>query len=342
MNEAYFGFPGNGVQSAIYFERQNIDTPKNKWFLDEINNAAQSDLVGKMFDKRKRKEIIDEREIQISIVGSSYLLFKELQKKVNCQGTFGLSLGEITAATAAESIVDPIEALYLARERATAMVGCIPTKKIVTIDELCKGGTGKYMASVTGLSYRIINKVCIHVSKKRTYGSVIAANENTPKQTVISGSEEAVDRTARIIKRKWPKSQITSLNTSGPWHNPDYMIYAYTNFMRALDATKFSKPKTRLYLTSAQDFVSDPSEIKEHLGAQMLKPVRFWNSLLNIIKSGYRKLVDVGSGGVLKKFFESADAEVLDKDAILKENSEKEEEIKEETIKEDKIIEEKN
>ncbi|MEM4263935.1 MAG: hypothetical protein QW666_03530 [Candidatus Woesearchaeota archaeon] len=318
MQEAYFGFPGNGVQNAIYFERKNIDIPENQWFLNEMNNVAQCDLVGKMFDKKKRKEITDEKEIQISIVGSSYLLANQLKKKIKCQGTFGLSLGEITAATAAESIEDPVAALYLARERAIAMSGCIPKKKIVTIDELCNPETGKYMAAVTGLSYRIVNKVCIHVSKKRKYGSVIAANENTPKQVVISGAEEAVERASKIIKRKWPNSQINSLNTSGPWHNPDYMIYGYTQYMRALDATKFSIPKTKLYLMSAQDFVSDPVEIKEHLGVQMLKPVRFWSGLINIIKAGYRKLVDVGSGGVLKKFFENTpEAVVLDKDAIL-------------------------
>lgn len=319
MQEAYFGFPGNGVQSTIYFERKNIDTPENQWFLSEMNNVAGCDLVGKMFDKKKRKEITDEREIQISIVGSSYLLSNQLKKKVMCQGTFGLSLGEITAATAAESIADPVEALFLARERAAAMSGCVPEKKIITLDEICGEGTGKYMAAVNGLSYRIVNKICVHVYKERKYGSVIAANKNTPKQIVISGDEKAVERVSRIIKRKWHDSvQVNPLNTSGPWHNPDYMIYAYTKYMRALDATKFSAPKTQLRLTAAKGPVSDPVEIKEYLGMQLITPVNLWGRVMALIKEGYRKLIDVGSGAVMKKFFESAPgAVVLDKDAIL-------------------------
>ena len=87
--------------------------------------------------------------------------------------------------------------------------------------------------------------------------------------------------------------------------------------MEFLEGIKIQKPKTMLYMTSAQNFVSDPAQIRKNLADQMVKPVKFWSGLLNIIRSGYKRFVDVGCGRVLKGFLEKSPAEVLDKDKIL-------------------------
>lgn len=327
MTKACFVFPGNGVQETIYWDREVIDISENRTILDGINHYAGHDLVGLMLDKKGRKEIIAEKDIQLATVGAEIMLADRLkQNGVECESVVGLSLGELGAIAAAGCIEDKTALIYLASKRAEAMAKCVPTEYCVNPDEAA------YMAAIANLNPKLIKSYC-HKANKRTcpltgdpkYGNVSISNYNTPSQTVISGSPGAVAKVIHTIKRKFvdapePKYQGVSfvlLKTKGPWHNEHYMGPANEEFAKVLEDFPIQPPKVPCYLTATQHEETDPRIIKMCLAGQIDHNVGFWNTLLHIFSRGNRRMINVGPGKVVDPFLKSVSAEIVNRDEFI-------------------------
>ncbi|MBD3361764.1 hypothetical protein GF358_03150 [Candidatus Woesearchaeota archaeon] len=310
MQEAYFGFPGNGVHSSAYFEKNLMNRSENRIILEAMNRHAGYDIVRKMFDSKERKQIADEKGRQIATVGGSVMNASLLEKLgVRRIGSYGLSLGAWSAAAIEcidlddEAQVD--EFFRAVAFRSDAMSACVPV------------GNGysdtKYMAAIENLRAWRIKSICRNVNRRGNRGLVEIidkktarlVNENLPLQNVISGQPEAVEKVIRSIERKYPDAAVKILDTGGPWHNPDYMKPASEKVKEDLQQVPFSEPKNKLLLTSrTDDFVNDPEEIRSALGDEISLATRFYKDTIRLMQSGIRTFVDAGPNQILKRIWE--------------------------------------
>jgi len=322
MVNVYLGCPGNGGQHHIFYEKKIIDTPENQKDLEAINTLAGHDLVGIMLDKTRRHEITDERDIQLAIVSSGLILAKKLRKKVDFEGVFGLSLGEITSCAVA-GCIDDETARYVVSKRAEFMKKCVPS-----LDDYISEPDApvNYMCAITHVPKRFIKKRCNHVNRRsKTYGYVLISNENTPNQTVISGSSPAVHRAVRGITRKYSSAVIIPLKTGGPWHNKFYMEPARQEMIALLEDIPFKSPDIPFYMMASMKFEKDPSRIKTNLTDAMILPVTTWESLCYIKKAGYALFMNLGPGRVLEPFFNSVGLNYITRSEVLEERIRKRE-----------------
>jgi [acyl-carrier-protein] S-malonyltransferase len=325
MQEAYFVFPGNGVHSSAYFDRELIDTPENQKTLELINKHAGYDLVGMMLDKKDRKNINDEKGRQLATVGASVAIAREIERKgIRCVGRVGLSLG---AYAAIDELLDDEELFYLVARRAEAMEKCVPASKEV-IDGY------KYMAAIANLSRWRIKSICKNVIRRSDRGNVGISNWNTPNQIVISGAVPAVEKAVHSVERKYPEAVVTYLSgAGGPWHNEHYMMPATGEVARVAEKLNFKKPqKTVVYLAGIKDFIKDPEQAGPTLAKEISTETCLWKDILDIFQKKCRTFIDVGPGRVIKGILSKIpNITIIDKDKPSKKRQEKnlEEKIKE-------------
>jgi len=311
MAEAFFVFPGNGVHSSAYYERQVIDTSENQYFLDLMNKHAGYDLAGLMLDKKGRKQIPDEKGRQLATVGASVLLARELEARgLECVGRSGLSLG---ANSATSPCLEDEALLYLVAKRAEAMEKCVPVFE--------GQEDNSYMAVIANLSRWRIKSICRNVVRKGGRGHVDMANWNIPNQIVISGAVPAVKKVINSIERKYPDAEYSFLPTGGPWHNGYYMGPASGEVAKVVKQLEFKKPRTNIYLSGLNGFVSNPEDAGSALSKEISSRTCFWKDIWRKFQSGYRTFIDVGPGrvmdGLLSKF---PNITILKRSNILKEN----------------------
>ena len=313
IEEAFYGFPGNGVHSAAYFDKDIINIPENKLILEAMNRHAGYDLVSKMFDKKERKLINDEKGRQIATVGGSVMNAIALEKLgIKRIGSYGLSLGSCSASGIEcidwkdkEQINKFIKAIAF---RAETMYACVPK------NDRYKGN--KFMAAIENLKAWRLESICKNIRKDGKRGnieiirdpeiiqSVVVGNENLPYQNVLSGDIPAVEKAVHSIQRKYPNAEIIYLDNGGPWHNPDYMRPASEKVGERFKQVPFKKPKRKLYLPGFGGFVENPEDIGPALGKEISEKTAFYKDTIKIFKKGFKKFVDVGPHKVLKGFWE--------------------------------------
>ena len=128
-------------------------------------------------------------------------------------------------------------------------------------------------------------------------GVVVAANYNCPGQLVISGSNEAVEAACEALKEKGAKRALL-LPVGGAFHSP-LMEPARAELQAAIENTEFSTPTCPVYQNVTARAVSNPSEIKQNLIAQLTAPVRWTQSVEQMVKDGGTHFIEVGPGKVL-------------------------------------------
>ena len=316
MAKAYFGCPGNGGQHHIYYEKNLIATRENQPLLAKINEVAGHDLVGMMLDKEGRLGITKEPDIQLSIVGSGIILGRAMQKKVVCEGTVGLSLGEITAGALA-GCFDYETAFRIAKHRGEIMEACVPDLNACSADQ---GMPNAWMYAVNNVPLRFVERRCGHVNRRsEAYGYVCVSGKNTPLQVVISGLPSAVAKAVHGINRKYPQGKILPLRTSGPWHNKHYMAKAKEEMISFLDSIPFKSPSVLFYMMASRRFEKDPAKIKYNYGDAMVRTTETWESLCDIRKEGFAVFSSTGPGKVLEPFFNSVGIKYIGRSEILEE-----------------------
>ena len=190
----------------------------------------------------------------------------------------GHSLGEFSALVAAGALSFE-DGLRLVSIRAQAMQKC------------CERQPGA-MAAIIGLPDGVIEQVCAGIP------GVVPANFNSPGQVVISGEDAAVDAACAQLKAAGAKRAL-KLPVSGAFHSP-LMEPAREELARAIEATPFQAPHCPVYQNVTAAPTTDPALIKENCLKQLTSPVRWTQSVQNMLSDGATRFVELGPGTVLQ------------------------------------------
>ena len=191
----------------------------------------------------------------------------------------GHSLGEFSAL-AASGALSFEDGLRLVALRASEMQKC------------CEKLPGT-MAAIIGLPDETVEQVCSQIQ-----GTVIPANYNSPGQIVISGSAEAVAQACEMLKEAGAKRALP-LSVGGAFHSP-LMEPARAELAKAIEATPVSAPKCPVYQNASAKGETDPAIIKANLLRQLTSPVRWSESVRNMLAAGADSFLEIGPGTVLQ------------------------------------------
>lgn len=278
-------FPGQGAQ----FTGMGLDLyekyPEAKKLFEKANSILGFSITNIMFEG-SAEDLKQTKVTQPAIFLHSVILSEILGDSFKPDMVAGHSLGEISALVANKTL-DFESALKLVYKRALAMQHACELQPST-------------MAAVLGLEDSIVEAICAEVE-----GIVVAANYNCPGQLVISGDVKAVEEACELLKEGGAKRALI-LPVGGAFHSP-LMEPARKELAEAIEATVFNKPICPVYQNVTASAVTDPSEIKKNLVLQLTAPVRWTQSVQNMIKDGATHFIEVGPGKVLQGLVKKID-----------------------------------
>src|SRR5690554_4738455 len=284
-------FPGQGAQFSGMGKDLYEASPKAKDLFHHANDVLGFDITKIMFEG-SADELKETKVTQPAIFLHSTILAEVMGDKFQPDMVAGHSLGEISALVANRTIAFS-DGLNLVYRRALAMQSAC---------EL----TPSTMAAVLGLEDSVVEEVCAN-----TPGIVVAANYNCPGQLVISGEIDAVGKACENLKEAGARRALI-LPVGGAFHSP-LMEPAREELAEAIENTQFTAPTCPIYQNVSTLAVTDSSAIKKNLISQLTAPVKWTQSIQNMIKDGATKFIEVGPGNVLqglvKKIERSAETE---------------------------------
>ena len=271
-------FPGQGAQ----FTGMGKDVYDNSELARSLFNRANEILgfdITKIMFEGSAEELKQTNVTQPAIFIHSVALFKSLGESAKPEMVAGHSLGEISALVANE-VLSFEDALELVSKRAQAM------------QKACES-TPSTMAAILGLEDELVEAVCADVD-----GVVVAANYNCPGQLIISGELSAVEEACERLKERGAKRALI-LPVGGAFHSP-LMEPAREELATAIENTTFNTPSCPIYQNVSTTAVSDPAEIKKNLLFQLTAPVKWTQSVQNMLADGATEFIEVGPGKVLQ------------------------------------------
>lgn len=280
MKSVAFMFPGQGSQTVGMGQDIYEQFPTVRDMYDKANTILNKDLKQMMF--HGPKGLLTETEnAQPALVLSSIAIYELLkQEGITPQATIGHSLGEYSALVAAGSL-KLFDALPLVATRGKLMEKAVPK------------GEGT-MAAVLGLDIDSIEEILTNLTDE----VVDIANLNCPGQIVISGTKRGVDIATTRLKEKGAK-RVIPLHVSGPFHSR-LMKPASEQFKKDLSKTQINDAMIPVYANVTAEPVKESEIIESLLIKQLYSPVRFEESIKNMIASGIDTFVELGSGKVLR------------------------------------------
>lgn len=271
-------FPGQGAQ----FSGMGLDLYENSSLAQELFEKANHILGFSITDimfEGSAEDLKQTNVTQPAIFLHSVILAKTLGESFKPDMVAGHSLGEFSALVANGSL-NFEDGLKLVSQRAQAM------------QKACELQPST-MAAVLGLEDAIVEKVCTN-----TKGIVVAANYNCPGQLVISGEVEAINLACETLKEEGARRALV-LPVGGAFHSP-LMEPAREELAAAIENTSFSKPNCPIYQNVTANAVTDESEIKANLISQLTAPVRWTQSVQQMLADGATHFTEVGPGKVLQ------------------------------------------
>jgi [acyl-carrier-protein] S-malonyltransferase len=280
-------FPGQGAQFVGMGKDLYDNSPLAKELFEKANSILGFRITDLMFAGTD-EDLKQTKVTQPAVFLHSVILAKTL-------GDFapdmvaGHSLGEFSAlvASGAMSFED---GLVLVSKRAQAM------------QKACEAQPST-MAAILGLADDVVEEVCASIPEV-----VVAANYNCPGQLVISGSIEGIDKAVEILSAKGAKRAL-KLPVGGAFHSP-LMEPARQELAAAIAAAPFKKPVCPVYQNVDAKPATDPEVIKNNLIAQLTAPVRWTQSVQNMIADGATNFIEVGPGKVLQGLVKKIDKNV--------------------------------
>jgi [acyl-carrier-protein] S-malonyltransferase len=270
-------FPGQGAQ----FTGMGKDLYEKSILAKEMFENANSILGFRITDLMfagTDEDLRQTRVTQPAVFLHSTILAAVLANSFKPDMVAGHSLGEFSALVANNTLTFE-DGLVLVSKRAMAM------------QKACEE-TPSSMAAILGLVDTIVEDVCASVNE-----IVVAANYNCPGQVVISGSNEGIDKAIEILKDKGAKRAL-KLAVGGAFHSP-LMEPARLELEKAINNTIFRIPVCPVYQNVNAKPSDDPEIIKSNLVSQLTSPVRWTQTILNMISGGANSFVEVGPGCVL-------------------------------------------
>lgn len=271
-------FPGQGAQ----FTGMGLDLYEKSALAQQLFEQANSILGFSITDimfQGSAEALKETKVTQPAVFLHSVILAKTLGDQFKPDMVAGHSLGEFSALVA-NGTLSFEDGLKLVSQRALAM------------QKACEL-TPSTMAAVLGLEDAIVEQVCAN-----TEGIVVAANYNCPGQLVISGEIDAINRACEAMKEAGARRALV-LSVGGAFHSP-LMEPAREELAAAIENTHFSKPNCPIYQNVTASAVINENEIKTNLISQLTAPVRWTQSVQQMIADGATLFTEVGPGNVLQ------------------------------------------
>lgn len=288
-------FPGQGAQFTGMGQELFEQSALAKSLFQQANEILGFDITKVMFEGSA--EDLKQTEVtQPAVFLHATILAQVLGDSFAPDMVAGHSLGEFSALVANRCLSFE-DGLKLVSQRAQAM------QKACALEP-------STMAAVLGLEDAVVEEIC-----ENTPGTVVAANYNCPGQLVISGSLKAVE-TACIKLTEAGARRALMLPVGGAFHSP-LMAPAQDELGKAIEATEFAPPICPIYQNVTASAVTDPEAIKSNLLSQLTAPVRWTQSVQQMIRDGASGFIEVGPGNVLQGLVKKIDRGVQTQKASL-------------------------
>jgi [acyl-carrier-protein] S-malonyltransferase len=271
-------FPGQGAQVPGMGKELYEKSDLARQLFEKANEILGFRITDLMFNGTE-EDLKQTKVTQPAIFLHSVILSTLLGDSFRPGMAAGHSLGEFSALTACRTLSFE-DGLTLVSKRATAM------------QKACEMQPST-MAAILGLDDKIVEEVCSQISD-----IVVPANYNSPGQIVISGTNEGIDKAIEILKEKGAKRAL-KLAVGGAFHSP-LMEPARAELEKAINATAFHAPVCPVYQNVNAKASADPEVIKANLVAQLTSPVKWTQSVINMIADGATSFTEVGPGSVLQ------------------------------------------
>ena len=281
-------FPGQGAQ----FSGMGLDLYENsdeaQALFEKANNILGFNITDIMFEGTA-EQLKETKVTQPAIFLHSVILAKTLGDTFKPEMVAGHSLGEFSALVA-NGALSFEDGLKLVSQRALAM------------QKACELQPST-MAAVLGLEDDVVEKICA-----MTEGVVVAANYNCPGQLVISGEIDSINAACEALKEEGARRALV-LPVGGAFHSP-MMEPAREELAAAIENTTFSTPSCPIYQNVTASAMTDPEEIKKNLISQLTAPVKWTQTIQQMVADGGTTFTEVGPGKVLQGLMRKIDRTV--------------------------------
>lgn len=288
MKKAYV-FPGQGAQYPGMGKELYDNYPLAKEMMNKANEILGFDILKIMFEGTEQ-DLMQTKVTQPAIFIHSVTLANILSDNFKPDMVAGHSLGEFSALVAAKAMTYE-DGLKLVFARAMAM------------QKACELHPST-MAAVIGLDESTVEEVLSNIVDE----IVVPANYNTIGQIVISGSMKGIELAMEKLKAAGAK-RVLPLKVGGAFHSP-LMEPARLELETAIDKTPFHTPICPIYQNVSALPSTDPMQIKQNLIKQLTSPVRWTQTIKNMINDGAREFIEVGPGNVLQGLIKKISSDI--------------------------------
>jgi len=280
-----FVFPGQGAQFVGMGKDLYDNSPLAKEMFEKANEILGFRITDLMFAGTD-EDLKQTKVTQPAIFLHSVILAKVLGNEFKPEMVAGHSLGEFSALVASGALSFE-DGLRLVSARAQAM------------QKACEKEPST-MAAILGLEDEKVEEICKSIDEV-----VVCANYNCPSQLVISGSIKGIEIACEKLSAAGAKRAL-KLMVGGAFHSP-LMEPARVELEAAINKTSFQKPICPIYQNVNASKVADPEEIKRNLVAQLTAPVRWTQTVKNMLADGATSFVELGPGNVLQGLIKKVD-----------------------------------
>ena len=284
MKKAYV-FPGQGAQFVGMGKDLYETSALAKEMFEKANEILGFRITDLMFSGTD-EDLKQTKVTQPAIFLHSVILAKTIGEEFKPDMTAGHSLGEFSALVAAGALSFD-DGLKLVYSRALAM------------QKACEANPST-MAAILALPDEKVEEICESIDDV-----VVPANYNCPGQIVISGTISSIEKACELMKEAGAKRALP-LKVGGAFHSP-LMEPARVELSEAIESTSFSTPVCPVYQNVTTKGETDPEVIKKNLIAQLTSPVKWTQSVQNMIADGATEFVELGPGSVLQGLISKID-----------------------------------
>ncbi|GBU07478.1 malonyl-CoA-[acyl-carrier-protein] transacylase [Bacteroidales bacterium] len=283
-----FVFPGQGAQFVGMGKDLYETSTVAKEMFEKANQILGFRITDMMFAGTD-EDLRQTKVTQPAVFLHSVILAATMGDSIKAEMVAGHSLGEFSALVVA-GVLSFEDALRLVYQRALAM------------QKACEAQPST-MAAVLNLPDEKVEEICASID-----AVVVAANYNCPGQVVISGSIDGIDQACEKMLEAGAKRAI-KLKVGGAFHSP-LMQPAAIELAQAIDAVVFAKPSCPIYQNVTTRGETDPQTIKDNLIKQLTAPVKWTQSIKNMIADGATSFTEIGPGNVLIGLIKKIDSSV--------------------------------